>query len=228
MEFNISPDSKNKAMKKRYRNEKKWRALRIVEKTSYIFTVILPIFIYALYYNLGMRRVPGFYYVDIYTGEEYLLFPGMWAGCAFSVMLVIVICIKALKFNLTSSRILSFREERLIEKDGKLYHLYKTQLGGGVNTYRTGSETVVEEIVVKNIKNLVINPKSDRLEFVADMKRTVYANLNSGIIAEQPRIISAYKNAYYDYFTPSLIEYLKAQGIPWEEQEIQYSIRLGG
>lgn len=225
MEFSIS--NKSKAMKRRYRNEKKWRALRIVEKTSYIITVILPILVYALYYNLGMRRVPGFYYIDIYTGEEYLLHPGMWAGCAFSVMLVIVICIKALKFNLTSSRIFSFREERLFEKDGKLYHLYKTQLGGGIDTFSNSSETVVEEVDIDKIQKLLINPKSGRLEFLADTKRTVYANLNSGIIAEEPQIIHKYKNAYYDYFTPSLTEYLKAQRIPWEEQEINYSIRLG-
>lgn len=226
MEFKFSLKDKQKAIKKRYKKEKKWKVLRITEKLSYIATVIMPIFIYNLFVELWERRI--FYEVDIYTGEERASDPGMWALGAFLAMLGVIAIIKALKFNLTSSRIFSVRDEKLFEKDGKLYHIYKTQLGGGINTFRTGDEMVVEEIILKSIRELAINSKSGRVEFIADTKKCIYADSSIQSLAEQPRIISSHKHVFYDFFTPSLIEYLKAQGIPWEEQEIQYSIRLGG
>lgn len=202
--FNITKQTKNKARKRRVRYEKKWIILRIISFIAF------SISIYAF--------IKGIYFTPFDLDQDNMY------GIIFSVGLIVGVLSRALIYGFTGRWIKDRYNERIWVEDNKLFHFLQIPAGGGINKFRpdlTGHLFICD---LNSIKNARYDKKSGRIEFSSEGKYIYYSDVSTQTVQDTGILTEDFKNLFYDYTNPSLYEYLKSQGIQFNEEDIKFSI----
>lgn len=211
LELTYTSKSQAKARTTRYLNESKWRWLRVVKRSMMAITFGIPTVSYFIDMKINDDPMAA-----LFSAVSSLVLLGMLNGIP-----------TAMKEKLTADGIGDIYDEKLCMHDGVLHRIYRRELGGGLNTFRADS-TIHEMIIPLNsIQNLIYDPKSKRIEFTCTSHFSLYSNWEQQIKVRPTDVVINKRLFFYDYYTPSLIETLKQQGIPCIEQTIEYVYMRG-
>lgn len=211
LELTYTFKSQEKARKTRYLNEKKWRWLRIVRRSMAAITVGIP--------AIG-------YFIDVKVNNNPSL--ALFTACSTLLLLGMLNAIPAImKDKLTADGLGNLYDEKFYVHDGVLHRIYRNEAGAGWNVFK-GSKIISEMIVPLNsIQNLIYDPRSKRIEFTCTSHFSMYSNWEQQIKVRPTDVAINNRLFFYDYYTPSLIETMKQQGIPCTEQTIEYVYMRG-
>ncbi len=206
MEFTITSKTKEKARKRRIRNESKWVTLRIISIASLAISLV--------------SGITGIFFVPY---ERYTLAGVL--GVLFSVCLVLFFVCRSLITNMSSHWIDDRLNERIWVENGRLYQFIQMNFAGGLN-YRSADERANLYIMdIDTIHNARHDPKSGRIEFNALGEGIFYNDYQGGVIRERWDLKEDFVAIFYDYTEPSLYEYLKSVGVTFSEETIPFKIR---
>ena len=206
MEFTITSKTKEKARKRRIRNESKWVTLRIISIASLAISLV--------------SGITGIFFVPY---ERYTL-AGI-LGVLFSVCLVLFFVCRSLITNMSPHWIDDRLNERIWVENGRLYQFIQMNFAGGLN-YRSADERANLYIMdIDTIHNARHDPKSGRIEFNALGEGIFYDDYPAGVIRDRWELKEDFVGIFYDYTDPSLYEYLKSVGVKFSEETIQFRIR---
>lgn len=207
MEFIITEKARSKARKRRIRYEKKWTVYKIIILISCI----------ALIFSLGML----IYFDNVDK-------PFVWLWCAFIFSNSLILAGMNLTWIIVSARhwIQSRGIEKLWIEDGVLYHFVQTTVfvSRERQRYETSEDAVVYAMNLDTIESVAYDEKSGRIELHANGKGYYYPKAINGKIvgsySEQWDLTEEFQHVFYDYYSPSLIETLSAEGIPIVHKEL--------
>ena len=204
VKFSITTKNKKKARRRRIRNESKWLVLRILSViffAVFIITYVLPFFL------------------EVFTLENELILP--FVGSAG--LILAVIC-RALIWNLADHWIGDRLNEKIVIRDGKIYHFIQKAFASGIN-YRSSDERATMYVIdLDSIRNARYDPKSGRMEFNAIGKGIRYADYQIGKIEKDWELPPEFTGIFYDYMEPSLYNILCSMGVDFKEETINFSL----
>lgn len=204
MIFETTDKLKRKARKIRQQNEKKWLLLRVL---SLLFLVAFTIsFVIGIFYI----KTTDYKMFDIYA-------------ITFSVTFVCFVITRSLLTNLTSHWIQDRLNERIWIENDILYHFMQVAFGTGWNYRNTDSTAYVFEMDISTIRNAKFDEKSHRIEFTINGRGCHYSDYRRKIIDREWEL-NGFQAIFYDATNPSLYEYLKGIGIPFEVGTIEYKM----
>ena len=200
--FEISRESKLKAKKRRIRNEKLFRYLRI---SSLIMLLLFTI----------MFSVKPFFTID----DDRVEFIYLFVCFSFPIS---AIAMMAIVSGLGSRWIDDRLNEKIWIKDGKMYHFLQKAFSSGL-AYRTADESAILLIMeLDSIKDALYDQKSGRLEFNASGKVIIYKDYKNEVIDKECELGEKFRAKFYDYALPSLYEYLISKGFTVKKCKIKY------
>lgn len=207
MTFKITKRAKDKALKRRLKNEKKWKIWRIVR----ILCLIYSIYCFIV----------GIFIMDDSNPS------GVFDNAiGFSVFLMVFVMITFLLKNLASGWIRERLNEHMWIEGDVLHHFWQVSFAAGVNNYNTDSRGVEFQLDLSTIEAFKHDVKSGRVEFYISGKQVIYKDFRKKEIEEVcPLVNSKYKHVCYDYYEPGLVETLKSKGIPCTEATLDFKIR---
>lgn len=200
MEFKITKKSKEKARKRRVRNEKKWLVFRVIKLL------------------LGLAAITSFV-IGVYfvKGTDYGKLTTM--GFIFSATFVLAVMTEALIVNLTSHWIQDRLNEKLWMDADSLFHFQQVAFAAGLNARHADETGYTFIFSLESVRNVRYDAKSKRLEFIADGKGVHYSDVYRGIVdREWP--LNGFEAVFYDYFEPNLKGVLEEMGESVEETTI--------
>ncbi len=200
--FDITPKTKQRAIRKRIHGENLFVAL--LWCSGILFAI----------------SVCGFFVIIFHQFEDDIL--EITLVLLDSTFLIISILARASVENLGSRWIGDRLNEKLWVQDGNLYHFLQKAFSSGF-AYRMADERAyVHVIFLSSIKNAIYDPKSGRIEFNACGKGIIYKDYTKGIIEKEWPLTGLFTARFYDYTEPSLYEYLLAIGVEFEKTTIKY------
>ncbi len=200
--FDITPKTKQRAMRKRIHGENLFVAL--LWCSGILFAI----------------SVCGFFVIIFHQFEDDIL--EITLMLLNSTFLIISISARALVENLGSRWIGDRLNEKLWVQDGVLYHFIQKAFSSGFAYRMTDDSAIVYMIFLASIKNARYDPKSGRIEFNACGKGIAYKDYTRGIIEKEWPLTGIFTGIFYDYTEPSLYEYLLAIGVEFEKTTIKY------
>lgn len=205
MEFKITNSTKRNARKTRIKNEKKWLPFRI---SALVFAIIsLAAF------------VIGTFVIDYENGA----LAGIY-GVVFAAALIICVIMEAVIINMSSHWIMDRLNERIWIEGDVLYHFVQTSFAAGLNSRNADERGYLFAMDISSIAEACFDPKSKRIEFKAWGNGCHYSDVRNEIIDKQ-WALKGFPAVFYDYTEPSLIEALKAKGVTFREETLNFKIR---
>lgn len=205
MELIITPELKRRAKKRRVKQEKKWRTLRI----SCWICLALAVFFFIF----------GIFYIPYGNYEAFGI-----CGLLFAIFLILFVVFRALLSNFTSHWVTDRLNEQIWIEDGMLNHFIQTSFAAGINSRNADEKGYLFLMDISTIKNAIHDPKSGRIEFNVKGKGIHYSNVRTkSVDKEWP--LTDFPAVFYDYTDPGLVETLKTEGVAFKDQEIKFKIR---
>lgn len=205
MEFNSSDKNRLRIINKRYNYEQKWWGFRCSVRMLRIVSIcIISISLYRYIYNIGNQAVNLIYVcMSIPAG---VLIPFFLKLIARSVM---------------ASWVTDIFSEKLEIRDGVIHREYSLSLGVGYMNLLEGNDRVIMTTKLADIHDLKMCKMTGRIQFNATTRIQYYNDWKNKVI-DQDYVKIDFLNVYYDYFEPSLMEYLKESGIPYIEGDMKF------
>jgi len=216
MEFEITAKAKKKAIQRRKRTEKKWIPMRIASVlciAGIIYSVIK-----IVHWSKNIPTVDGYGLaptpeMDMYTNIVIALVIGL-------------IMLRAFLEGFCGNWIRTRMSERLWVEDDCLYHMIIGSHGTGANQFVESSGADIFKARLEDIRHIRHDPASNRVEFDLYGERVRYSDWRREKV-ERTRTLNGYTHRVYDYYTPSLVEYFKEQGMKVTEETIDFKIADG-
>lgn len=208
MIFEIDRKKRRKISSRRYKYEKKFRGFRWSIK------------------GLTWGSVLGVIYwgYKVYSGQsEFSDAPWIYESISFAIIpmcFFLALCVRVVAVNVSHGAGRKFSETLCIE-DGVLLQAYGHQQGLGANALVEGDGRMFVSVKLEDIHELKINKKSGRIQFRADSRFQYYSDWDNKII-ELDQLTKNDTLYFYDYYSPSLMDYLIESGIPYEEVDMKY------
>ena len=209
MEFTYTEKAKDEILKLRIKHDPEIALVNTIMKVLCIVAVVIGLFV-ALFVYIGCSQD----IVPIQIRDIVWLFPLFaWGGIMFTVWVLSLI-----RYKMAMSFFDNCYSEKLYYKNEYLIFRYFTSLGGGVNYFREGNEIYELVIPINSINNLLYCQEMKEVVF----KGSVYASryTRGGQKIGQTRLDANKTVIFFDYFTPSLFEFLTKNGIPYERKEL--------
>lgn len=205
MEFEINYKQKRKARKIRQRVEKQWRIYKILSKLFLVISMTC--------------LIVGLFFVN---NEQFLLNDLM--ATFFSLMLIAYIIVRTVLNNLSSHWLMDRLNERIWIADGYMYHFVQTAFAAGLNSRRSDERAYLFIMDLKTITSAMYDPQSKRIEFRVRGEGMHYTDWYKKIV-DKKWPLNGYQAIFYDCTQPSLYEYLKSEGIVFENTTIDFNVR---
>lgn len=209
MNFEINDFEKLRIKRRRYRYEKKWRPFRIACTILNIVSIIIPLWkFYYIFYlgNMGVR-------VDDIGQVLFGWF--IPAACSWFIRMCVA--------NMTSQWVTDMFHEELRVENGIMIRSNSHSLGQGAMALVEGQDRFISEMIVDSIHNLKINERSGRIEFLCSEHTVYYDDWKRKIVHFDLQQTDVRK-VFYDYYKPSLIEYMKSLNIPYVEGDMKFKM----
>ena len=205
-DFEVTKQTKKKAIWRRVFKEKKWRPL-LFTGSGFI-----------------LLSFAGFAFSFLIDPHNYFLVDTLIF--TVSTFLIVGVILLSLVGNFTRRHIKDRLNESLYVKNGKLHHVSFYSVSGGYLQNVAGDRA--SEIVIdpKTIKTAKYDPVSGRMEIGGVQKLIIYSDYHAGKIKEEHMLnIYEEKNlrVFYDYYNPGLYEYLEALGVKFKKETISFS-----
>lgn len=201
-ELEITKKSKNKARKRRQKNESKWMAYRII---TLIFVIACV-----------MSFVVGIFLVK---DSNYELFNS--CAIVFSVTLIGIVVTKSFLTKASSHWIQDRLNERVWIENNQMYHFMQTSFAAGLNTYNADERAYLFVMDISTIRNAKYDDKSGRIEFTVNGNGYHYSDYRRNLI-DKDWLLNGFEAVFYDAMQPSLFETLKNYGVKFQIGTINY------
>ena len=201
--FEITKVQKNRAVKRRVKNESKWKPLLWSSRILLTLSIIC---------------FAGSFFVD---ERNFVLVDTL--GFAFAVFLVIGVIMRAFVSAFTARWIKDRLNEQIWVQNGVLNQVFFFSVSGGF-AYRIAGDRAVQNIIdLDSINDALYDPDSGRIELCGKSRAVLFLNYRKGIVKSNDQLSEKFYHVFYDYTSPNLYDYLLAHGVNFTKKNIEYS-----